>query len=107
MTKWTVLASALYGAVFALSFLIESFGSTSTRALIGLFLFGFYVMLVWYGTVGQRTLALWMQTGMGVLLALAIAGLCGVQGVAWLYFAGAGVVLGYTADVWMRWIPYP
>ena len=46
----------------------------------------------------------WMQTSLGVLLALAIAGLCGVQGVAWLHFAGAGVVLGYTADVWMHWI---
>ncbi|MFT3807669.1 hypothetical protein [Arenimonas sp.] len=110
MTRWDVFAALCYGAIFVIFAVLRRgpiVGDT-TGVLLSVFLFGSYCGIVAFGTDGKRPwLSLSRQTLLGVLVALAIGAMhtTSIEG-----FIGAsiiGLLLGFTADMWVKHIRPP
>ncbi len=110
MNRWTILGTLLFGGVFALFafWRVDVLDSGSTKAIISAFLFGSYCAIVVFGSDGKRRLlSLARQTFLGVALAFSIAAMFGASPQGYFLAAALGLVLGYTADLWVLHIQLP
>lgn len=110
MSRWEILGVILFGALFALFafFRVEALDSHAVKGVVAAFLFGTYCGIVMYGThERKRSLSLAAQTALGVMLALALAALFQAPPARFALAAGLGLVLGFTADFWVKHVPLP
>lgn len=110
MNRWSLLGAALFGTVFALFafWRVEVVDSHAIRGLIAFFLFGFYCAIVIFGTSDKkRSISLLAQTLLGVALACAVAALFGAGADGYILAAVLGLVLGFTADWWVKHVQFP
>ena len=110
MNRWTTLGTLLFGGVFALFafWRVDVIDSGSAKAIISAFLFGSYCAIVVFGSDGKRRLlSLARQTFLGVALAFSIAAMFGASPQGYFLAAALGLVLGYTADLWVLHIQLP
>ena len=110
MNRWSLIGALIFGGVFALfvSFRIEVVSSQAIRGLIAFFLFGFYCAIVIFGTSDKkRSLSLLAQTLLGVTLACAVAALFGASPNGYIAAVVLGLVLGFTADLWVQHVQLP
>ena len=71
-------------------------------------LFGLYCAIVVFGTFGRRrTLSLFWQTVLGIEVALAITAICDPSLDGFAVAAVLGLVLGFTADLWVEHVRPP
>ena len=105
MSWSSLLGALLFGGVFAVLswFDVDPPASQAGAAFAVLLLFGTYCGLVIAGTADKRrTLSITAQTALGVACALAIAAVLAADLPGYGIAAGIGLVLGYTADLWVR-----
>ena len=105
MSWWSLLGALLFGVVFAVFRWHDVDPPASLAATVfgALVLFGTYCGLVIVGTADKRrTLSITAQTALGVACALAVAAVVGADLPGYGVAAGIGLVLGYTADLWVR-----
>lgn len=110
MNRWAILGAILFGALFALFAFwpIEALDSQAVKGIVAAFLFGTYCGIVMYGThERKRSLSLAAQTVLGVMLALALAALFQAPPAGFAVAAGLGLVLGFTADLWVKHVQLP
>ena len=110
MNRWHVIGAIFFGALFVLfsALRLDVFDSRAMRILAAVFLFGVYCGIVAFGTAEKkRSLSLLGQTTLGVAAALAIAALIGPSLEAFGIAVLLGLVLGFTADMWVAHVPLP
>lgn len=110
MSRWEILGVILFGALFALFafFRVEALDSRAVKGIVAAFLFGAYCAIVLFGTDGRkRSLSLAAQTALGVMLALALAALFQAPPAGFALAAALGLVLGFTADLWVKHVQLP
>ena len=110
MNRWEILGAIAFAALFAGFALwrVDAIDSTAIRGGIAAFLFAFYCAIVIFGTSDKkRRLSLPGQTLLGVLLAGTLAALFGASSSGYLVAVLAGLVLGYTADIWAKYVQLP
>lgn len=110
MARWEILGILLFGSLFALFafFRVEALDSTAVKGVVAAFLFGTYCGIVMYGThERKRSLSLAAQTVLGVALALTLAALFQAPPAGFALAAALGLVLGFTADMWVKHVQLP
>ena len=110
MRSWEIVGAAVFGLLFVVFafFRVEIIDSQTVRAVIAVFLFAFYCGIVIFGTSDKkRTLSIFTQTLLGVLLACAVSALFGASAKIYAIAVLAGLVLGYTADLWVKHVQLP
>ena len=110
MNIWSLLGAVVFGGVYALFayWRVEALDSRTIRALIAVFLFGFYCAVVIFGTSDKkRSLSLSWQTLLGVFFACAIAALFNATPEGYSVAVLLGLLLGFTADKWVEYVQLP
>ncbi len=110
MNRWTILGVIFFGGLFALFafWRVEVLDSSAVKGITAAFLFGSYFAIVAFGTAEKkRSLSLAAQTVLGVALALAIAALFNASSEGFALAAVLGLILGFTADKWVDYVPLP
>ena len=110
MNRWAILGVILFGALFALFafWRVDVLDAGAAKGVVAAFLFGAYCAIVIFGTMdGKRTLTLAAQTVLGVALALTLAALFQAPPAGFALAAALGVVLGFTADLWVKHVQLP
>ena len=109
MSRNLLLAGVLFGLFLALAFFLDArYVPTDWHGLrMGLcvFVFATYAGIVAFGSdPPKRTprLPLYVQTLLGVLTACVIAVLCNAPPIGYVAAVLLGVILGFTADHWVR-----
>ncbi|MFT3897373.1 MAG: hypothetical protein QM719_06720 [Thermomonas sp.] len=109
MNRWALIGAVVCGGLFALSayLRLEILDSRGIRALLVFFLFGAYCGIVIVGTSDKKhSLSLFAQTFLGVLAAIAIAAICKAGMEGFEVAALIGLILGFTADKWIRFTQF-
>ena len=76
--------------------------------MIAVFLFGFYYAIVTFGTCEKkRTVSVSEQTLLGMLVACTIAALFHATPAGYAAAIVIGVILGFTADFWVKHVQVP
>ena len=110
MDRWTILGALIIAVIFVLFafFRVESLDSRTVQALIACFIFAFYCGLVALGTAEKkRRISTTAQTMLGVVSAAAIAAVFGASAQGYTVAVVLGVVLGFTADIWAKYVQTP
>jgi hypothetical protein len=110
MNRWAILGVILFGALFALFAYVrvEVLDGRAVKGIVAAFLFGAYCTIVIFGTADRkRSLSLAAQTVLGVALAVALAALFQAPPSGFVFAAALGLVLGFTADLWVKHVQWP
>lgn len=110
MTRWMILGAAVFAAIFvAAAFVVRP--PPEPRALqfgAAVSVFAFYVGLVVCTRLDRKpAMGLLLQTTLGVLAAVAIAAVLGFSAGAVGAAALLGLILGFTADIWVKHVQLP
>ena len=110
MNRWTILGTLLFGGVFALFafWRVDGLDSSSPKGSSSAVLFGSVGAIVVFGSDGKRRLlSLARQTFLGVALAFSIAAMFGATPQGYFFAMLVGLMLGYTADLWVLHVQLP
>lgn len=110
MDRFSIILATFVGILFAAFayWRMDAADVLSMRKVVAAFLFGLYCAFVAFGSVGKkRTLSLAAQTLLGVATSCSIAALVGAPPDGYLLAIVLGLVLGYTADLWVKHVQLP
>ncbi len=110
MNLWSLVGAIVFGSIFAFFTFwgVETLDSHTTRGVVSVFLFGFYCAVVILGTSDKkRTLSVLNQTLLCIAFSCAIAAIFGASLEGYFLAAALGLVLGFTADMWVKHVQIP
>jgi tartrate dehydratase beta subunit/fumarate hydratase class I family protein len=110
MDRFSILLATSIGILFAVfaGWRMEAADALTVRKIVAAFLIGFYCAFVAFGSMGKkRTLSLAAQTMLGVATSVLIAALLGASTDGYLLAIALGLLLGYTADLWVEHVQLP